>query len=79
LPSTNFRGTIIPATCQNTFNNILYANNKGFHSCYFTINIFESWSETDKLILEEEIKKFTLAYINSFINNKELIDFLPFT
>lgn len=79
LPSTNFRGTIIPATCQNTFNNILYANNKGFHSCYFTINIFESWSETEKLILEEEIKKFTLAYINSFINNKELIDFLPFT
>lgn len=78
LPNTNFRGTIIPATCKNTFENILYAFNKGFKSCYFTINIFEEWNEFHRQLLEEEIKKFTLAYINSFVNNKSFIHFSSF-
>lgn len=78
IPNVNFRGTIIPATCKNTFENICYAFNKGFISCYFTINIFEKWNEEDRLALEEEIKKFTLAYINSFVNDKNFIHLSPF-
>ena len=78
LPNVNFRGTIIPFTCQNTFKNICYAFNKGFNQCYFTINIFEKWNEEDRLVLEEEIKKFTLAYINSFVNDKNFIHLIPF-
>lgn len=75
----NFRGTIIPYTCENTFENILYAQEKGFQRCYFTINIFEKWNEEDKNKLELEIKKYTLAYINSFVNNQFIINFTPFT
>lgn len=73
------RGTIIPATCHHTFENILYAQNKKFNQCYFTINIFENWSEQDKKKLELEIKKYALAYVNSFVNNYSLINFTPFT
>lgn len=79
IPYTNFRGTIIPATCENTFENICYANNKGFRNCYFTINIFEEWSAEARYLLEEEIKKYTLAYIHSFINDKHFINFTPFS
>lgn len=79
LPETNFRGTIIPNTCKNTFENIMYAHNKGFKTCYFTINIFEFWSLPARKILEEEMKKYTLAYINSFINEQRVIDLLPFS
>ena len=79
LPYTNFRGTIIPATCENTFENICYANNKGFQSCYFTINIFEEWPIEARYLLEKEIKKYTLTYINSFVNNKPFINFTPFS
>ena len=79
IPLINFRGTIIPDTCMYTFENICYAYNKGFKTCYFTINIFEEWSTEDRLMLEEEIKKFTLAYINSWVNNKEFINFTPFS
>ena len=79
IPNVNFRGTIIPATCKNTFENICYAFNKGFISCYFTINIFEKWSIEDRAILEKEIKKFVLAYINSFVNNKDFINLTPFS
>jgi uncharacterized protein len=75
----NFRGTIIPATCENTFKNILYAQKKGFNKCYFTINIFEKWDKEDKNKLELEIKKYMLAYINSYVNNYEIINFTPFT
>lgn len=74
-----FRGTIIPDTCENTFENILYAHNKGFNQCYFTINIFEDWNEQAKEKLELEIKKYVLAYINSFVNNQPIINFTPFT
>lgn len=64
---------------MHTFENICYANNKGFKTCYFTINIFEDWSVQSRVLLEEEIKKFTLAYINSWVNNKEFINFTPFS
>ena len=79
IENTNFRGTIIPATCGNTFENILYAQNMGFKSCYFTINIFEKWLPEDKKKLEKEIKKYILVYINSFLNDYKVINFTPFT
>lgn len=79
IPNANFRGTIIPATCGNTFQNICYANNKGFKNCYFTINIFEEWPQEFRNILETEIKKYTLAYINSFVNEAPFINLTPFT
>ena len=64
---------------KNTFENICYAFNKGFISCYFTINIFEKWSIENRAVLEKEIKKFVLAYINSFVNNKDFINLTPFS
>ena len=79
VENTNFRGTIIPHTCDGTFDNICYAQEKGFKSCYFAINIFEKWSPEAKEKLELEIKKYVIAYISSFINEKYLINFTPFT
>lgn len=79
IPSTVFRGTIIPATCEHTFDNILYAHNKGFKNCYFTINVFENWNEIDREKLELEMKKFTLAYINFFVNETNLINLTSFS
>ena len=75
----NFRGTIIPATCENTFENICYAQKKGFKRCYFTINIFEHWDEESKQKLELEMKKYLIAFINSFVNNEFCINFTPLT
>lgn len=79
IQPVNFRGTIIPDTCEYTFENIDYAQSKGFKKCYFTINIFEQWTNEKKQLLEREIKKYVLAYINSFINEKEIINFTPLT
>lgn len=79
VPQVNFRGTIIPVTCGRTFENILYAQSKGFKKCYFTINIFEQWNDQSKEILEKEIEKYAYYYIQSFIDNYDLINFTPFT
>ena len=79
IQPVNFRGTIIPDTCEYTFENIDYAQFKGFKKCYFTINIFEQWTNEKKQLLEREIKKYALAFINSFINEKEIINFTPLT
>lgn len=79
VKNVRFRGTIIPATCKNTYQNILYAQQKGFKSCYFTINIFEKWEQDNWNDLEEEIKKFFFIYLNSFVNEKQIINFTPFT
>ena len=79
VKTVNFRGTIIPDTCEHTFQNIQYAQLKGFKKCFFTIDIFSHWDESSKEKLEFELKKYTLAYINSFVNKKDLINFTPFT
>lgn len=79
LPNSGYRGTIIPKTCQYTFENLNYVQSQGFKQCYFTIDIFNTWTEQNKKDLELELKKFTLAYIDSFVNNKFLINFTPLT
>lgn len=79
FPNTKMRGTIIPATCGNTFHNIQYAQSKGFNGCYFTINIFEPWYEKNREILDKEIEKYTYYYIDSFLENKPYIELTPFT
>jgi hypothetical protein len=86
LPNTNFRGTIIPATCQYTFENILYAFNKGFNSSYFTINIFEKWDNELAAIqaVSDLVNNFSLIKVpavkdqveNTIIAKAILVSFL---
>lgn len=78
-PNTPFRGTIIPATCSHTLENIIYAQNKGFKSCYFTINIFEEWDEKSRSLLEQAIDGYAYYFAKSFLDNKRIINFTPFT
>lgn len=79
FPNTTFRGTIIPATCAHTLENIFYAQNKGFKKCFFTINIFEDWDNEARAAVEQAIDSYAYYYSQSYVEDKSIIELTPFT
>lgn len=79
VDKVQFRGTIIPDTCYLTYENISYAQSKGFKSCYFTVNIFEKWSEEKWKMLDEQIEIYAYNFVKSFIDKTSIINFTPLT
>lgn len=74
-PETAFRMTAIPATCQHTYDNIMFAVDNGFRHFFVVPNVFEEWTPEDRCILEIEMRKFSDYYIESYRNAKTPINF----
>ena len=70
-----FRGTVIPDTCEYTFENIMFAKNNGFKSFFIVPNVFEEWSEDKKNIFKLEFDKYINYYIEEYRNGNTPIDF----
>lgn len=79
VPKIQFRGTIIPDTCYLTYENISYAQEKGFKSCYFTINIFEDWTPENWRVLYKQIEIYAYYFAKSFVDKTPIINFTPLT
>ena len=71
LPNTTYRATIIPATAEHLFENLMYAGNKGFANVFAIINEFEEWDEEARKIVEREINKYALYIIDTFRRGEE--------
>lgn len=69
-----FRATVIPETCNNLFNDYLYAQSLGYKKLFFITDGYTTWTKESLLILEEELNKIVTHYIQYFkINNKPFI------
>lgn len=77
LPETVFRGTIYPDTCEYLFDNIMFAQSKGFSHCFFCPDTFSDWSDKQLSILQEEIRKYSIYFINSCRLERPFILFNP--
>lgn len=77
FPNTTFRSTVIPATCDHLYENILFAEEHGFKNCFACPNDFEEWTPEKRQILFSEVRKFTLHYIDAYKNNRDVIHFSP--
>lgn len=75
FPNTTFRSTIYAPTVQHTFENYIFASYLGFNNIFMMPNCRESWSEQDKQILKQEIEKIYDYIIESFQENKNIINF----
>ena len=73
-----FRMTSIPQTCGNLFNDIIYAESKGFKSFFVVPNVFEKWDDESKSTLKGEITKYGNYYIDCMRKGVEPIGFSTF-
>lgn len=73
--STTFRSTVIPQTCQHTFENIMFARDNGFKKFFIVPNVFEEWTEEQKEILKNEFDKYVNYYIDEYRIGRNLIEF----
>lgn len=76
--STTFRMTTIPPTCHHVFENIQFADSLGFKSFFVIPNVFEEWSEEEKLTLKNEMTKYGDYYIECLRTGKQPINFSTF-
>ena len=75
FPNTTFRATIYKDTIENTFENYLFANVKGFKKVFFIPDVRHEWSEEQKQKLFIEIQKIFLFYEFCFENGQYPIEF----
>lgn len=75
FPNTTFRMTTIPPTCNNTFDNIMFAKYHGFKNFFVIPNIFEEWDESSRSMLKNEMRKYSDYYINSYRSGEFPINF----
>ena len=66
FPNTTFRATVTPDSCENLFENYLFALSQGFRSAFFAVNEREPWSEDKLEILRQEINKISLHRLMCF-------------
>jgi radical SAM protein with 4Fe4S-binding SPASM domain len=67
--------TTIPATCENLFEDIKFAEKKGFKNFFVIPNVFEEWNGRAKEILTNEFKKYTDYYIDCYRAGEKPIEF----
>lgn len=75
FPTVTFRSTIHQPTCKYLFENIKFAHEQGFTNTFFVPNQFENWTEKNKKILKNELRKFSDYFILSIHNKKSIIKF----
>ena len=78
LPTTTIRGTIYPDTCHLLFKNLLFCVEHGFTNLYFTPDEFSNWTDSQIISLTQEIRKYTIYYINSYRKQINPFIFSPF-
>lgn len=75
FPNTMFRSTISPATADRTFENIAFAGDRGFTRVFSIINVFEEWNMEARQALKNELRKYSLYFINCCRKEKPFIIF----
>lgn len=75
FPNTHFRSTVIPDTCQYTFDNIMFAERHKYKTFFTTPNIFQKWNDDSKYELANQIKMYSDYYINSYRCGRSPIKF----
>jgi uncharacterized protein len=73
---STFRSTVIPPTCQYTFDNIMFARDNGFTRFYIVPNVFEEWTEEEKATLKSEFDKYIDYYISEYRSGRIPIEFV---
>ena len=66
FPNTTFRSTIIPDTCEQTWESIQFAIKRGYKTLFTTPNVFEVWSEEKRSILAKQIHQYSEYYVECF-------------
>lgn len=74
-PTVTFRSTVTPATVNNLFNNILFAEDLGFKNYFVMPNCYEYWSRNDCDILLRELHKYSEHYVDALKHGLEPIYF----
>lgn len=64
LQNTTFRATVYPDSCENLFENYLYAIDFGYPSMFFVADSFSDWSDEKERILTDEMGKIVEHYVN---------------
>lgn len=75
FPNTTFRSTIYAPTVSYTFENYIFASYLGFKNIFMMPNCRELWSKEDKEKLKQEVEKIYDYIIESFQENKNIINF----
>lgn len=76
-PRITFRSTLIPKTCNNLYDNLMFADSKGFTNSFACPDDFSEWTEDDVRNLENNVNRYSLYLLDRFLNNKPYIRFSP--
>lgn len=77
-PNATFRSTIAHDTVQYTYENMMYAIEKGYKDLFNIPNVFADWTEEQVKILKEQMRMFSDYYINEFKQNRLPITYKPY-
>ena len=69
FPDVTFRATIFAPTAHHTFENFVYAMNKGFKNIFFLPDSRHPWTEEEKKVLKQELDKIFSFYTYCFSND----------
>ena len=65
--NSTFRSAVIPDTCNNLFDNYLYAQSLGYNNMFFITDAYTSnWDDTHKVMLYQQMKKIADHYIDYY-------------
>lgn len=74
-PGSTFRMTCIPPTCGNLYQDIRFAESQGFKTFFTVPNVFESWGEERRAIVEDQMRQYGDYYMDCFRNDARPIRF----
>lgn len=75
-----FRGTLLPETCHHLFENIMFASKFEFVNCFFIPDWSNNnWTEANKKILEQEVHKYSLYFIDCYRRGVVPFDLASYT
>lgn len=73
FPDVMFRSTVTQQTCENLYENIMFAEQQGFINYFVMPNCFEEWHDIEPL--QRNLRFYSDHYINSFKNGQQPIIF----
>lgn len=77
-PEITFRATLDRDTVGNLFENYLFAEEKGFKSATFILNVFEDWTDNDFEILKNQLYKIGQRIEDKASNGEAYCQFSQF-
>lgn len=78
FPGTTFRMTVIPPTCKNMFENIMFAKKSGFRSFFVMPDAFQPWSDEEFGVLESGLREYGDYFIDCYRRGETPIEFSTF-